>query len=92
METEESDANRKRPSDEVQGLQNQKGNTGLEVVISGKNGTATPISPPPKQDPKRPKTLQIEKPSCGVVKKIPSMGKSSDARTAVSPAEDRQTQ
>ena len=54
-----SDSNRKRSSQQVVEPTSQLGYTGMELVVAGKSsGDATPMSPPPKQDPKRTKTNQ----------------------------------
>lgn len=90
---EVTDANRKRSSDEVLGTPTPTAITGLEIVPAAKNGGTVPPSPPPKQDPKRPKpTLQNEKNGNGSLKKTPTVGKNYDARLAASPAEDRRAQ
>ena len=91
---EESDASRKRASDEVVGVpKTAASSTSLELVpIEKNNGSAAdvPPSPPLKQDPKRSRlTQQSEKALNSSGRKNLVVLKNSDAKTAASPAEDR---
>ena len=72
-----NDANRKRTSDQVTGSPQAKATTGMELSLATRpNGVAVPLSPPPKQDPKRSRlTTQSEKTGSGGVMKNPHVGK-----------------
>ena len=88
------DQSRKRSS-EVVLLETLTRVTRMELVLVAKwnsGAVVAPISPPPKQDPKRPKTtLPAETGNTGVKKA--QGGKSNiDARSAASPAKDRRAQ
>ena len=98
---EATDANRKRPSDQVAGSSVPKAALGLELVVAAKaDGGTVLVNPPPEQDPKRSKLMGqldkggnlTEKTSTIIVKKTPNGGKGSDARSTASATEDRRTQ
>ena len=93
VDMETGDANRKRSSDQVVGVPEQTV-TGRELALVLKtSGGVVPLSPPPKQDPKRSKiVLQNEKSNIRGTNKTPTVRKNIDARSAASSVEDRRAQ